>query len=241
MKAILIDDERLARAELRLLLSAHPEIEIVGEADSVTSGLKLIEETHPDVIFLDINLRGESGFDLLEALPLPHPHVIFSTAYDEYALRAFEVNALDYLLKPVHPERLAAALERLPSIEPGTPLDAASGGQRLSRESRFFVRDGDRCWFVAVQTLYLIEAEGNYSRLHFGQERALIYRSLSSLEKRLPEDLFLRANRSQIINCDYIADLEPWFSQSLRAKLKDGTDIEFSRRASLLFRERMSL
>jgi len=136
---------------------------------------------------------------------------------------------------------LAAAIARLPPIETSGPSSDGPGEDRLTRESRFFVKDGDRYCFVPVKSLYLIEGEGNYSRLDFGQEQALIYRSLSSLEKRLPADLFLRANRSQIINCDYIADLEPWFSQTLRAKLKDGTDIEFSRRASLVFRERMSL
>jgi two-component system LytT family response regulator len=241
MKAVLIDDERLARVELRLLLSAHPEIQIVGEADSVSLARELIGKETPDVIFLDINLRGESGFDLLEALPLPHPQVIFSTAYDEYALRAFEVNAMDYLLKPIHPERLAAAVERLGAAGTKIPAEPGDGEPRLGRTSRFFVRDGDRCWFVSVEDLYLIEAEGNYSRLHFGREQALVYRSLSSLEKRLPTDVFLRANRSQMINCDYVAGLEPWFSQTLRATLKDGHCIEFSRRASLLFRERMSL
>lgn len=138
-------------------------------------------------------------------------------------------------------ERLARAELRLLLTDSGSSPEPSGEEDRLSRESRFFVKDGDRCWFVAVNSLYLIEGEGNYSRLYFGQEQALIYRSLSSLEKRLPTDLFLRANRSQVINCDYVTGLEPWFSQTLRAKLKDGHCIEFSRRASLVFRERMSL
>lgn len=218
----MIDDERLARAELKLLLGAHPEIEVVGEADSVLSAASLIEKEAPDVIFLDINLRGESGFDLLEDLPLPHPQVIFCTAYDEHAVRAFEVNAIDYLLKPIHPERLASAVARLPEVYSRAAFDAPDTSNQLLRESRVFVKDGDRYWFVPVNDLYLIQGEGNYSRLYFGREQALVYRSLSSLEKRLPSPLFLRANRSQIINCDYIAKLEPWFSQTLRAKLQTG-------------------
>ena len=234
MRTLIIDDERLAREELHLLLASHPHIEIVGEADSVPAARRLIESEHPDLIFLDIDLRGSSGFDLLAELSPPLPLVIFSTAYDAFALRAFETNALDYLLKPVHPERLATAISRLPAL-------SAAGSARLTPDSRVFVRDGEQCWFVPLRDIHRIDSEGNYSRLHFVGGQALLHRSLNTLESRLPDSLFLRANRSQIINCESIASIEPWFSQTLKARLKTGDEIEFSRRASLQFREKTGL
>lgn len=241
MNVLIVDDEKPARDELRLLLGAHPELRIVGEAVSVDTALEAISRLRPDVVFLDINLRGLSGFDVLEALALPHPRVIFCTAYDEHAVRAFEVNALDYLMKPVHPERLAQAVGRLLRHPTNDIIASGSNNSTLTAESRVFVRDGDKCWFVPVKEIHLIEADGNYSRLHFGEHQATLYRSLSSLEERLPSSLFLRANRGQIINLADIANLVPWFSQMLKATLKTGEEIELSRRASLAFRETMGL
>jgi two-component system, LytTR family, response regulator len=234
MRTLIIDDERLAREELRLLLASHSQIEIIGEADSVPTARRMIESEQPDLIFLDIDLRGSSGFDLLAELSPPLPLVIFSTAYDAFALRAFETNALDYLLKPVHPERLSTAIHRLPAPTPATC-------ERLTPDSRVFVRDGERCWFVPVRDIHRIDSEGNYSRLHFAGGQALLLRSLNILESRLPASQFIRANRSQIINCEAIASIEPWFSQTLKITLNTGDEIEFSRRASLHFREKMGL
>lgn len=241
MNVLIVDDEKPARDELRLLLGAHPELKIVGEAASVDDAREAIASLRPHVIFLDINLRGHSGFDVLEALEPPHPRVIFCTAYDEHAVRAFDVNALDYLMKPVHPERLAQAVVKLLSRPSNDIIVSASNSNALTAESRVFVRDGDKCWFVPVQEIHLIEADGNYSRLHFGKNQATLYRSLSSLEERLPSSLFLRANRGQIINVANIVNLVPWFSQTLKATLKTGDEIELSRRASLTFRETMGL
>jgi two-component system, LytTR family, response regulator len=172
MKALVIDDERLARLELRRLLAAHPAVEIAGEARDGEEALAMIAKLEPDVIFLDIQMPGMSGFDLLERLE-DLPQVIFTTAYDEYALKAFEVNALDYLLKPVAPARLAAALARVrPRTEP-------------ARLEQVFVRDGDRCWIVRLPDIFLLESEGNYTRVYFGSERPLIRRSLNRSSKSI--------------------------------------------------------
>ena len=243
MKALIIDDEALARRELRTLLRAHPEIEIVGEAGNVTEALQLLEAEPADLIFLDIQMPGRSGFDLIGLLPSPQPQVIFVTAYDEFALRAFEVNALDYLMKPVHPERLAAALRKL---QAGTASDealpaAAAAEIPLNPEDRVFLREGERCWFVPVKEIRLLESAGNHTMLHFGTDKAMIYRTLNSMEARLPASLFFRANRSQMLNLHQIAGVEPWFSGCLKVRLQSGEEIELSRRQSQLFRDRTGL
>lgn len=245
MKALIIDDERLARAELRVLLAAFPEVEIAGEAANASEALKLIPKLAPDLIFLDIEMPGRSGFDLLEALPAPHPRIVFVTAYNEFALRAFEVNALDYLLKPVNPARLAASLERVRvcAAEPAEPPEAATeaAGAPLREDDQVFVRDGDRCWFIPVRELRLLEAEGNYTRLHFRDQAALLYRTLGSMEERLPASLFVRANRAQLINRTFVEAIEPWFSGTLKVVLRGGGEVEFSRRQAQVFRERLGL
>jgi two-component system, LytTR family, response regulator len=245
MKALLIDDERLARVELRALLALHPEIGIVGEAANATDALALCTRLRPDLLFLDIEMPGSTGFDLLDRLPLPHPHIVFVTAYNAFATRAFEVNALDYLLKPVNPARLAATLARVRS-RPATDaaLETAAPeepGSPLREDDQVFVRDGDRCWFVPVRELRLLEAEGNHTRLHFRNQRTLLYRTLGSMETRLPASLFVRANRSQLVNRTFIEHLEPWFSGTLKARLPGGAEIEFSRRQAQELRERLGL
>ena len=168
MNALIIDDERMARQELRRLLSVHPNILIAGEANSGEQALELISRHTPDVIFLDVQMPGMSGFQLLELLD-DVPQVIFTTAYDEYALKAFEVNALDYLMKPIAPARLAAAVTKLRPRQDRVRLE------------RVFVKNGERCWLVRVSDILLLESEGNYTRLHFANDRPLVYRSLAAL------------------------------------------------------------
>jgi two-component system LytT family response regulator len=236
MKALIIDDERLARNELRRLLRAHPEIAVVGEAANAGEAEAAVERLRPDLLFLDVQMPGRSGFDLLAALD-PVPAVIFTTAYDQYALRAFEVSALDYLVKPIEPARLAAAVEKVRAHPPAAP----SSGARLTADDRVFVKDGDRCWFVRLGDVRLFESEGNYTRLYFGREKPLVYRSLSYLEERLDPKTFFRANRKHILNLKRITSIDAWFGGGLRARLEDGTEIELSRRQAQKFRERMSL
>lgn len=242
MKALLIDDERLARNELRRLLAAHPDIEIVGEAVDVEDAAQRVAELKPALLFLDVQMPGADGFSLLERLEPPLPAVIFTTAYDEFAVKAFEFNALDYLLKPVDPNRLVAALERLRAREvapagPGGPLPVS----RLTLEDKVFVREGDRCWFVPVKNIRLLESEGNYTRLHFDEHKPQLFRSLTAMEERLDPRHFFRANRKQVINLTWVEGIEPWFSGGLLVKLKGGGKVELSRRQAQDFRERMSL
>jgi two-component system LytT family response regulator len=242
MKALLIDDERLARNELRRLLAAHPDIEIAGEAVDVEDALQKVAALKPGLLFLDVQMPGADGFNLLERLEPPLPAVIFTTAYDEFAVKAFEFNALDYLLKPVDPNRLVAALERLRAREPaadGTLAPAPSA--RLSLEDKVFVREGDRCWFVPVKNIRLLESEGNYTRLHFDEHKPQLFRSLTAMEDRLDPRHFFRANRKQVINLTWVEGIEPWFSGGLLVKLKGGLKVELSRRQAQDFRERMSL
>lgn len=238
MKALIIDDEPLARQEIRTLLAAHPQIEICGEAANPKQAARMIEELEPDVLFLDIAMPGGTGFDLLATLPPPHPQVIFTTAYGEHAIRAFEVNALDYLTKPVHPQRLAAAIDRLrPTITEPPPSPTPESVEPWRDDDRIFLREGEACWFVPVRQIHLLTAEGNYTRLHFGTNRPVLYRTLSTFESRLPTRRFFRANRSQMVNLEFIAGVEPWFSGCIRVRLTTGDEIEFSRRQTQLFRE----
>lgn len=227
MRALIVDDERLARAELRRLVAAHPSIEIVGEAADGEEALRLVEGLHPDLLFLDVQMPDLDGFQVLERLD-DVPEVIFTTAFDKYALKAFEVSALDYLLKPIDPKRLAEALAKL------TPPAPTSAPRQV------FVKDGDRCWFVKVEDIVLLESEGNYTRLRFGKEKALVLRSLSALEERLG-DGFFRAGRRHLVNLRWIEGVAPSVTGGLLLTMRGGHEVEMSRRRAQAFRERMSL
>jgi two-component system LytT family response regulator len=244
MRAIIIDDERLARAELRKLLQEFPEIEIVDEAGNVDEGLAKIETHNPDLIFLDIQMPGKTGFDLLAELDKA-PEVIFTTAYDDYALKAFEVNALDYLLKPVEPKRLADAIHKLHGGE-GSFASGIGGVENANRsllteQDQVFVKDGDRCWFVRLGEIRLFESVGNYAKVFFANNKPLILKSLNALEERLDEKVFFRANRKHIVNLRLIEKIEPYFNGGLLLELKGGEKIEVSRRQTVKFKEMMSL
>jgi two-component system, LytTR family, response regulator len=236
MKAIIVDDEPLARRELRRLLAEFPWVEIVAEAGNITEAAAAIEASAPELLFLDIKMPGGTGFDLLTRLEHV-PRVIFTTAYDDHAVQAFEVNALDYLLKPVEPERLASALARARG-----PLPAAPAAQRQQQIiERLFIRDGARCWFVPLHEVSLIVAEGNYVRLHWREVRPLLGRPLSSLEERLDPQRFFRANRRQIINVEFIEEVEPGTSGQLHVQLRGGPEVEISRRQARVFKTLMSV
>jgi two-component system LytT family response regulator len=239
MKALLIDDERLARNELRRLLAAHKEITVVGEAADVTEAQTRVDELRPELLFLDVQMPGDDGFALLEKIEPPLPLVVFTTAYDEFAVKAFEFNALDYLLKPVDPARLAAALAKVETRL--AENRAAQDRGRLGAEDKVFVREGDRCWFVAVKNIRLLVSEGNYTRIHFDNEKPQLFRSLTAMEERLDPKQFFRANRKEVINLTWVEGIEPWFSGGLLVKLKGGAKVELSRRQAQDFRDRMSL
>jgi len=242
MKAIIIDDERLARAELRKLLQDFPEVDVIDEAANAEEGISKIESSNPDIIFLDIQMPGKTGFEMLSELDRA-PHVIFTTAYDEYALKAFEVNALDYLLKPVEPSRLADAIQKLRGAEPkeNAPSPENMNRSMLSEDDQVFVKDGERCWFVKLSDIRLFESVGNYAKVFFGPHKPLILKSLNALEERLDEKMFFRANRKHIVNLRMIEKIEPYFNGGLLLELKEGEKIEVSRRQTVKFKEMMSL
>lgn len=240
MKTLLIDDERLARNELRRLLEAYPAIEICDEAANAKQAREKIHALKPDLLFLDVQMPGESGMDLLASLEPPLPQVIFTTAFDEFAVKAFELNALDYLLKPVDPARLASAIERL-KLKSGEAASSEERPSPLAETDKVFVREGDRCWFVEVRSIRLLESEGNYTRVHFDDAQPQLFRSLNAMESRLDSKVFFRANRRQIINLAWIDKIEPWFSGGLLVQLKGGAKVELSRRQAQEFREKMSL
>lgn len=251
VRTIIIDDERLARNELKKLLQEFREIEVIDEAANVQEGIEKIEKHNPDLIFLDIQMPGKTGFDLLEELDRA-PKVIFTTAYDEFALKAFEVNALDYLLKPVEPKRLADAIQKLQQDENRESPTANGNGNGngngtltrtglLNDDDQVFVKDGERCWFVKLNEIRLFESVGNYAKVFFGSNKPLILKSLNSLEERLDDKVFFRANRKHIINMRWIEKIEPYFNGGLLLELKGGEKIEVSRRQTVKFKEMMSL
>ncbi len=242
MRAIIIDDERLARAELKKLLLEFPEVEVIDEAANAEEGIAKIESMHPDLIFLDIQMPGKTGFDMLAQLERS-PQVIFTTAYDEFALKAFEVNALDYLLKPVEPKRLADAIQKLQTGETREPKITTENinNSILGEHDQVFVKDGERCWFVKLNEIRLFESVGNYAKVFFGPNKPLILKSLNALEERLDEKFFFRANRKHIVNLRMIDKIEPYFNGGLLLELKGGEKIEVSRRQTVKFKEMMSL
>ncbi|MEO8582781.1 MAG: response regulator [Flavitalea sp.] len=243
IKALIIDDERLARNELKKLLADFPEIEVVGEAANANEGIQKIGDLDPELVFLDIQMPGKSGFDMLSELDRA-PNVIFTTAYDEYALKAFEVNALDYLLKPIEPKRLVEAIQKMHLLEEhdmqaGTPVNF--NRSILKENDQVFVKDGERCWFVRLMDIRLFESVGNYAKVYFGLNKPLILKSLNALEERLDEKIFFRANRKHIVNLRLIEKVEPYFNGGLLLELKGGEKIEVSRRQTVKFKEMMSL
>lgn len=245
MNVLIVDDSRLARQELRRLLLRHPDVTVAGEAANADEAQQRLAELQPDLLLLDIHMPGRSGFELLADLEGAAPQVVFTTAFDQYAVQAFEVNALDYLLKPVDEQRLSAALAKaraalLPETEAEAAGPAAPPRELLRETDQVFVKDGERCWFVRLQDVRLLEVADNYTRLHFHDVHPLIARTLQQLEARLDPAVFFRVNRQQIINLKWVEHIEPWFSSTLKIKLRGGGEVEVSRQQSMRFREALS-
>jgi two-component system LytT family response regulator len=240
-RAIIIDDERLARNELKKLLLEFPDVEVIDEAANAAEGIEKIDALSPDLIFLDIQMPGKTGFDMLTELDKA-PHVIFTTAYDEYALKAFEVNALDYLMKPIDPKRLADAIQKLQQAEEKElAANQAFNRGMLTENDQVFVKDGERCWFVKLSEVRLFESVGNYAKVFFAGNKPLILKSLNALEERLDEKIFFRANRKHIVNMRMIEKIEPYFNGGLLLEIRGGEKVEVSRRQAVKFKEMMSL
>ncbi len=238
IKALLIDDEALARNELKFMLNDFPQIQVVGEAANADEALDMVDTLKPDLLFLDISMPEKNGFDFLEELT-HSPEVIFVTAYDRYAIKAFETNALDYILKPVKQERLQQAIEKASKqIEERI---ARAGNNNLTGNSQVFIKDGDKCYFVRIADIFLLESAGNYVKVYFENKKPLLHKSLNLLEEKLPQDMFFRVNRQQMINLNYIQNIESYFKGGLHVTLKSGNSVEVSTRQAVRFKELMSL
>lgn len=240
MRALIVDDERLARKELIKLLEDHPSVEVVGEAANAEEANQLVNDLNPDLLFLDIQMPGKTGFQLLEELDFV-PLVVFTTAYDEFALKAFEVNALDYLLKPIQAERLAETIAKLAEKEKARATTTPSFDRKLGLQDQVFVKDGDRCWFVSLSNVRLFESDGNYIKVYFDANRPMIHKSLNALDERLDERAFFRASRKHIVNLSWVEGIEPWFNGGLMVRLRGGDKVEVSRRQAAKFKDMMSL
>lgn len=242
LKALVVEDSRLAREGLVRMLAAHPEIELVGQTESADSARALIAAHHPDVLFLDIHLPGDSGFDLLAQLDHA-PRVIFTTAYADHAIRSFEHDTVDYLLKPISAERLARAVAKLvAAAEPERPTTAPPP---LEYDSRLFIKDSETCHLVAVQAIRSIDSCKNYVQVFFagpqGPASAYVKRSLESVEQRLPPGRFFRANRKTVVNLQAITRIEETLKDGYCLTLDDGRMVEISRRNAVSLREQLSL
>lgn len=259
MRTLIVDDERLARNEMRRLLAAHPGLVIVGEAANPHEARAAIETLAPDLVFLDVQMPGGSGFDILASLDTA-PAVIFTTAFDGYALRAFDVSALDYLLKPIEPARLAHALRKLGTrVETPAAVTEQEQAQtqnkaqdkaedkaedraqpvheRGAADGKVFIKDGERCWFVALEQIMLFESEGNYTRVYFDGNRPLLLRSLNQLEARLDPERFLRTSRRQIVNLDFVQGIAPGPGAGMVLTLTGDLKVAMSRRRAAQFRQ----
>jgi two-component system LytT family response regulator len=236
---IIIDDEKPARKELEYLLSKYEGIEILASCSNADEGIEAVNKLAPNLIFLDINMPGKTGFDLLEELDNP-PYVIFVTAYDQFAIQAFEASAFDYLLKPVLPERLHKTLTALwQEIDKEQHINNTTAG--LTKDSKVFIKDGEKCWLVKLNQVYLIESVGNYTKWYFNDARPMLHRPLNYLDEKLPAELFFRANRGQLINLDFIAKINTYFKGGMLIELTNGQKIELSQRQTVKFRERLSI
>lgn len=240
-KVVIIDDERLARVELKNLLATFSNIEIIGEAANADEGIQLINKSQPDLIFLDIQMPEQSGFDMLEEIENPPP-VIFVTAFDEYAIKAFEFNALDYILKPINLDRLKETIERALTKSDTTPSDTSSKSKQDTQfPEKLYLKDGDENYFVKLTDISLFSSFGNYVKVHFENKSILVHRSLNQIEKRLPIDSFFRANRYSIVNIQQVKKVKQGVKSKLRLILSNEQEIECSERKSGIFRERWGI
>ncbi|TRX58661.1 response regulator transcription factor [Fulvivirga sp. M361] len=236
MKALVVDDSRLARSELKRLLKEFDHVAVIGEAANAMEAKEKIENDKPDLVFLDIQMPGKNGFELLEELEFI-PDIIFTTAYNEYAIKAFEYNALDYLQKPIQKDRLAGAINKVAEKKEKSELSLED---RMTENDQVFVKDGEKCWFVRLSNVRLFEVDGNYTKLYFEEEKPMIPRTLNYLESRLDPKTFFRANRQQMINLRWVDRIEPWFSGSIKIYMKGGHEVDVSRRQTQRFKDLMS-
>jgi two-component system, LytTR family, response regulator len=236
MKAIVVEDSRLAREGLVKMLTDYPELDIVGAAEHASSALLLINEHKPDILFLDIHMPGESGFDLLERLDYS-PKIVFTTAYSEYAIRSFDFNTIDYLLKPISHERLKIAIDKL---KLNSEDDKTGTKPPLDIHSRMFIKDGDKCHLISLDSIRYFESCKNHVRIFFNKENAFVKKSLNSIEERLPGKYFFRANRQYVINLHAVASIEEAIGDGYEITMSDGKKLEVSRRNAVELKDLLS-
>lgn len=233
---MLVDDEPLAVAEMLSMLKNHLEIDVLAVCYDTADAVEKIVQFKPQLLFLDISMPEKNGFELLADLD-DVPQVIFVTAHDQFAIKAFDVNALDYILKPVNPERLAEAITKVQRKF----IEIQPTAEKLNIQKRIFIKDGEQCFFVLLSEIYFIESVGNYARIHYLDKKPLLHKSLNYLEEKLPNEFFFRASRQQIFNISFIQDIIPFFNSTLRIELKGGIKIDLSQRQSVKFKEIMGI
>lgn len=231
-RVIIIDDERLAREELKWHLGHYPLLQLVAEAANADEGIAAIQQWQPDLIFLDVQMPERSGFEMLESL-YTVPPVIFTTAYDQYAVQAFEISALDYLVKPIREERFAKAVEKIMQWR-----EQQAPGKQPSAIEHFFIREGDRFYLIPTKEIHLIESAGNYARIFSGNKKTYLKRSLNQLAQTLDTSLFFRVNRNTIINTAYIQQIDALPDGRLQIRLQTGERVTVSSRQSAIFKNR---
>ena len=230
-RVIVIDDERSAREELKSALKGYAGFEVIGEAKNADEAKEQIITKRPDLIFLDIQMPEKNGFELLESLD-EVPIVIFTTAFNQYAVQAFEINALDYLMKPIREERFAKAIEKYRN----SVNQKNAGDKVLPADRQIFIKDGEKCYFIRLSDIYMIESVDNYSRLYFEQKKVLMKRSLRQWEEMLDATQFFRISRTHIINTQYIQQVNSEAKGKLTIRLKTGELLEVSGRQSVKFK-----
>lgn len=236
MKTLVVDDSRLAREGLVKMISSHTALEVVGSAADAEQARLLIAEHRPELLFLDIHMPLESGFDLLQSLDYA-PRVIFTTAYSEYAMNSFDYHTVDYLLKPISQERLMLAIAKLEQTPKEKPEDAAP----LDLESQIFVKDGDRCYLIKTRSISVIESCKNYSRLFFDDRAAFVKKPLNQIDQRLPSPPFFRASRQVIVNLNCVRSIDSAVNDGYEITMGNGKTVAVSRRNAMRLRELLSL
>lgn len=236
---VIVEDSRLARNELKELMKEHDCLDLIGEAQNVDEGIELIERLLPDLLLLDIDMPEKDGFELLQMLNYV-PITVFTTAFDQYAIKSFEYNALDYLLKPISLDRFAIAIEKVKE-KLQTKLIEKTEYYPHDGTNQIFIKDGDKYWIVKIGDISLFEIVGNYTRVYFKENNALVYKSLNQIEQRLCKKSFFRVNRQQIINLNHIKKMIPWFNGKLKITLINDISVEVSRRQSYVLKELLSI
>lgn len=235
----IIDDERLAREELKMLLQAIEMVELIGEASSGEEAKRLLPSLEPDILLVDINMPGMNGIEFVKGLNNP-PYVIFVSAHEDHAISAFSVGAFDYLLKPINPNRLMESFNRILQDEQddwNSAKEQPLEKKKLTITDKVYIRDGEKSWFVSLSDIRLFESDGNYVKVHFHQNKPMLLRSLNSFQELLDPHFFFRANRKHIVNIEWISSVETWFNGGLMVELKTGEKIEISRRQAIRFKE----